>query len=76
MTIEWNYIQKERGPVKRILLNGVLILKLPNNPFASCFLINFDFLLPHISQFDNIIILPLLVSQIFWVYIFLIFSTL
>ena len=42
-------------------LNGVLIPSLLNNPFASCFLINIDFLLPHIAHFDNIIILPLLV---------------
>ena len=37
------------------LLNGVLIPSLLNNPFASCFLINFDFLLPHIAHFDNIL---------------------
>ena len=43
------------------LLNGVLISSLLNNSFASCFLINIDFLLPHIAHFDNIIILPLLV---------------
>ena len=27
----------------RIVLKGVPIPKLPNNPFASCFIINFDF---------------------------------
>ena len=41
----------------------ILILNLPNNPFASCFLINLDFLLLHIAHFDNIIILPLLVPE-------------
>ena len=45
------------------LLNGALIPNLLNNPFASCFLINLDFLLPHIAHFDNIIILPLLVLE-------------
>ena len=44
-------------------LNGVLIPNLLNNPFASWFLINLDFLLPHIAHFDNIIILPLLVLE-------------
>ena len=54
------------------LLTGVLIPSLRNNPFASCCLINFDFLLPHIAHFDNIIILPLLVLEtcgfIFFIY--------
>ena len=45
------------------LLKGVLIPKLLNNPFASCFLINLDFLLPHIAHFYNIISLPLLVLE-------------
>ena len=45
------------------LLKGVLIPNLLNNTFASCFLINLDFLLPHIAHFDNIIILPLLVLE-------------
>ena len=45
------------------LLNGVLIPNLLNNPFASCFLINLDFLPPHIAHFHNIINLPLLVLE-------------
>ena len=45
------------------LLNGVLILNLLNNPFASCLLINLDFLLLHIAHFGNIIILPLIVLE-------------
>ena len=32
------------------LLNGVLMANLLNNPFASCFLINLGFLLPHIAH--------------------------
>ena len=45
------------------LLNGALIPKLLNSPFASWFLINFDFLLLHIAHFDNTISLPLLVFE-------------
>ena len=45
------------------LLNGVFIPNLLNNPFASCLLINLDFLLPHIAHFDIIISLPLLVLE-------------
>ena len=47
------------------LLNGALIPNLLNSPFASWFLTNLDFLLPHIAHFDNIIDLPLLVLEIF-----------
>ena len=34
-----------------------------NNPFASCLLINLDFLLPYIAHFYSTIILPLLVLE-------------
>ena len=44
--------------------NRILRLKLRNNLFASCFLLNLDFLLPHIAQFDHMINLPLLVPEI------------
>ena len=47
------------------LLNGVLIPKLLNSPFASWFLINLDFLLPHIAHFYNTIVLLLLVFETF-----------
>ena len=40
-----------------------LRLKALNIPLASCFLLNLDFLLPHIAHFDNIIVLPLLVLE-------------
>ena len=40
-------------------------LKLLNNPFACCSLINFDYLLPHIAHFDKIIVLPLVVFETF-----------
>ena len=46
-------------------LLGVLRPKLLNSPFASWFLINLDFLIRHISHFDNIIALPLLVLETF-----------
>ena len=45
------------------LLNGVLIHNLLNYRFASWFLINLDFLLPHTAHFDNIITLPLLILE-------------
>ena len=37
------------------LLKGVLISKLLNIPVACCSLINLDFLLLHVAQFDCII---------------------
>ena len=45
---------------KYLYIFDVLRPKLLNIPLASCFLINLDFLLPHIAHFDNIIVLPLL----------------
>ena len=44
-------------------LNGVLRPKLLNIQPAFCFLINFDFLLPHIAHFDIIIVLSFLVLK-------------
>ena len=46
-----------------ILLKDVLRPRLLSNPFASCFLINLDFLVPHIAHFDNIIDPPFLVFE-------------
>ena len=63
--IAFNCIQNKTLPNRIILFNGVLITKLLNNPFASCFVINFDFLRLHVALFDNIIVLPLLVLEIF-----------
>ena len=37
------------------LLKVALIPNLLNNPFASCFLTNLDFLPPHTAHFDNIV---------------------
>ena len=50
-------MQNKISPNNGILLNGVLRPKLLNNPFAFCFLINLDFLRPHIAYFDNSIVL-------------------
>ena len=36
-----------------ILLKSFLILRLLNNPFASSFLINLDFLVLHTTHFDS-----------------------
>ena len=45
------------------LKHFVSYCRLLNNPFACCSLINFDFLLPHMAHFDNIIVLPLVVFE-------------
>ena len=45
--------------------NGISMPKLRNNHFASSFLVNLDFLLPHTAQFDNIVDLLLLYPEIF-----------
>ena len=50
---------------KGTLLNGVLIPKLLNIPIVCCSLINLDFLLLHIAQFDCIIDLFCLFLTIF-----------
>ena len=55
-----------------ILVKGVLIPKLLNNP-ASYSFINLDFLLPHIAHFDDKANLPFLVfiilTSIFFVFL-------
>ena len=48
-----------------ILLNGVLIPKLLNKPFVSCYFTNLDFLDPNSAYFDYIINLPFFVLKIF-----------
>ena len=53
------------SPNNGILLNGVLRLKLLNNPFASCSFINPDFLLPHTAHFDDNIVVSFLVFNTF-----------
>ena len=51
--IQWNCIQNKTSLNIGILLKSVVITRLFNNSFASCFLINFDFLSPHTAHFDN-----------------------
>ena len=46
-----------------ILLKSVVILRLLNNPFASCFLINLDFLVLHIAHLDNTIVPPFIAFE-------------
>ena len=41
------------SPNNGTLLNGVLRLKLLNNPFASCSFKYVNFLLPHAALFDD-----------------------
>ena len=62
--IQGSCILEKISPNKGILLKDALIPRLLNNPFASRFLINIDFLLPHMAHFDNIIVLPILVAEI------------
>ena len=69
-----NCIRNRISPNIGILPNGVLIPSLLNNPFASYFLINLDFLLLHIAHFDNIISLPLLVLETYGLMFFVYFS--
>ena len=59
----YNCIRNKISPNNGTLLNGVLRSKLLNIPFASWFLINFEFLAPHTAHFHNNIVLPLLVSE-------------
>ena len=58
------------------LFKEVFNLKLSSKTFAYCFSINFDILLPHIAQFDNIIVLPLLVPETFEIILSAFFCTL
>ena len=53
------------SPNNGILLKGVLIPDLLNNPLAYCSLINLSFLLLHATHFDERIILRLLVFETF-----------
>ena len=48
-----------------ILLNGGLIPKVLNKPFAYCSFTNVDFLNPYLTHFDGIIILPFFVLKVF-----------
>ena len=48
-----------------MILNGVLIPKLLNKPFASYSFTNLDFLIPQSAHFDCIINLPFFVLKIF-----------
>ena len=68
-----NCIQNKTSPNIGILLKGVLIPRLLNNPFASCFLINLDFLVLHTGHFGNIIVLPFLVCEISGLMLFVLF---
>ena len=65
VVLQSNCIQSKISPYINTLLNGALRPKLPNSHFASWFLINLDFLLPHIAHYKNIIALRLLVLEIF-----------
>ena len=51
--------------ILKLFLRNVLKPRSLNNPFASCFLINFDFLELNTPHFDNIVVIPLLVAETF-----------
>ena len=74
--LQWNCIQNKISPNNGILFNGVLRPKVLTIPFTSYFLINFDFLLPHIAHFDNSTVLPLLLFITFGFMFSLFFYTL
>ena len=57
--------KKKGGPTKGILLKGVFIPKLLNNPLRYCSFINLDFPLSDYAHFDKSIILPFLVFTTF-----------
>ena len=50
---------------KSLRIGTFIPVKLLNNPLASCYLRNFDFLLLHTEHFDRSIILPYLVLNTF-----------
>ena len=52
-------------PLRRFRAKGAFILKLLNNPLASCSLINFEFLLSHTAHYYKSIILPFFVLATF-----------
>ena len=54
--ILYNCNQNKRSLNIGILLKSVLIPRLLNNSFASCFLINLALLVLHTAHFDNIIV--------------------
>ena len=58
-------LQKKISPNNGTLLNGVFKPKLVNNPFASYFFTNADFLIPHTPHFDDKVVLPILVFETF-----------
>ena len=64
-TISFILYTQNKTFIKGILLNGVLIPKLLNNPFVSCSFTNLDFLIPQSTHFDCIINLLFFVLKIF-----------
>ena len=56
-----------------ILLKDVLIPRLLNNHFASCFLINLAFLVLHTTHFDNIIVSPFIAFETNGLMLFVLF---
>ena len=53
--------------IKKGQINGILVIA-TKNPFACCYLINIDFVLPHTARFDKSLILPFLSYSPFSLY--------
>ena len=70
------YFWNKRGANKGIWVKGVLIPKLLYNLLASCFLVNFDFLLLHIAHLDKSIFVPFFIFTFsgFLLFVFSYFS--
>ena len=57
--VQWNCIQDKISPNNGILFNDVLRSKLLKFSLPFCFLMSLDFLLSHITHFDNVALLLL-----------------
>ena len=60
--------------VKSLRIGSLIRVNLLNNPLASCFLINFDFLSSSTTHFDKTTILPFLVLATFGFLFFVFFQ--
>ena len=69
------YLSNKKGPNKGILLETVFIPKLRNNPLASWYLINLNFLVSQIANLDKIVSFSLFVFATLGLLLSVFFST-
>ena len=69
------YLSNKKGPNKGILLENVFIPKLRNNPLASWYLINLNFLVSQIANLDKIVSFSLFVFATLGLLLSVFFST-